>query len=166
METLLLSGIGALLLLALFVWLNRSKGRSYDKGFTGNVDEPQFAEDPAAARVVTNTAPAHTPTRTDLKKEVRVMLAAGNKIDAVRLVRERTSMALKEAKDLVDAIESGASSSNASPASGSGRSAPATDMDTEARRLLAKRKKIEAIKLVRERTGLGLKEAKDYVEQL
>lgn len=32
--------------------------------------------------------------------------------------------------------------------------------------LLGQNKKIEAIKLVRERTGLGLKEAKDLVENL
>jgi len=33
-------------------------------------------------------------------------------------------------------------------------------------RLLHAGKLIEAIKLVRERTGMGLKEAKDYVERL
>ena len=31
---------------------------------------------------------------------------------------------------------------------------------------LAERNKIEAIKLVRERTGMGLKEAKDYVDRM
>jgi hypothetical protein len=38
--------------------------------------------------------------------------------------------------------------------------------DLEIRALLVAKKKIEAIKLVRERQGLGLKEAKDYVERL
>lgn len=37
-------------------------------------------------------------------------------------------------------------------------------MDIEARDLVRQGKKIHAIKLVRERTGMGLKEAKDYVE--
>jgi ribosomal protein L7/L12 len=42
----------------------------------------------------------------------------------------------------------------------------AGSMDDEARTLLAKGQKIVAIKLVRERTGWGLKEAKDYVDEL
>lgn len=38
--------------------------------------------------------------------------------------------------------------------------------DTELKELLIAKKKIDAIKLLRERQGLGLKEAKDYVERL
>ena len=34
--------------------------------------------------------------------EVRAALAAGNKIMAIKLVRERTGLGLKEAKDLVE----------------------------------------------------------------
>ena len=41
-----------------------------------------------------------------------------------------------------------------------------SDADAEVRALMAAGKKIEAIKLVRQRTGLGLKEAKDYVERM
>lgn len=37
-------------------------------------------------------------------------------------------------------------------------------LDAEIRQLLGRRRKIEAIKLVRLRRGLGLKEAKEYVE--
>jgi hypothetical protein len=37
---------------------------------------------------------------------------------------------------------------------------------SEARSLLARRRKIEAIRLVRERTGWGLKESKDFVDGL
>jgi hypothetical protein len=40
------------------------------------------------------------------------------------------------------------------------------DMPADVQALLAQGKKLEAIKRVRELTGLGLKEAKDYVEQL
>ena len=45
---------------------------------------------------------------------------------------------------------------------------PALTMDVEAdaRALLAAGHKIEAVKRVRELTGMGLKEAKDYVETL
>ncbi len=48
----------------------------------------------------------------------------------------------------------------------SARAAPPQDIEAQVRILLAKGEKIEAIKLVREATGLGLKEAKDYVEGL
>ncbi len=41
-----------------------------------------------------------------------------------------------------------------------------TDLDAEVRQLVSQGNIIEAIKLVRERTGLGLKEAKDYVERM
>lgn len=166
MEFILLGGLGAILLIALFVWLGRTKNPRQGDGFTGNLGTPQAISEPAAAGAMTNTAPAYMPTRADLEGEVRVMLAAGNKIEAVRLVRERTSMGLKEAKDLVDAIEGGIPSSIASLAFGSSQSGANTDIDSEARRLVAERKKIEAVKLVRERMGLGLKEAKDYVERL
>ncbi|HEY1785770.1 MAG TPA: ribosomal protein L7/L12 [Pirellulales bacterium] len=38
--------------------------------------------------------------------------------------------------------------------------------EDEIRRLLANDRKIDAIKLYRQKTGLGLKEAKDWIEQL
>lgn len=40
------------------------------------------------------------------------------------------------------------------------------DLEPELRKLLAQKRKIEAIKLVREHTKWGLKESKDYVDQL
>ena len=42
----------------------------------------------------------------------------------------------------------------------------AMDAEAEARHHLAKGRKIEAIKAVRDKTGMGLKEAKEYVERL
>ena len=50
------------------------------------------------------------------------------------------------------------------PAGGSIRLAP--EVVEQAKALLAERHKIEAIKLVRERTGWGLKESKDFVDGL
>lgn len=40
------------------------------------------------------------------------------------------------------------------------------EIEAEARALVKAKRKIEAIKLVREATGMGLKDAKDYVEGL
>jgi hypothetical protein len=54
---------------------------------------------------------------------------------------------------------------NTAPASGA---APAADnaVEAEVRALLASREKIGAIKAVRARTGIGLREAKTYVEAI
>jgi ribosomal protein L7/L12 len=53
--------------------------------------------------------------------------------------------------------------------SGSGRVAPGSvnlQLGRDLEQLISAGRKIEAIKLVRERTGLGLKESKDAVERL
>jgi ribosomal protein L7/L12 len=166
METLILGGLGALVLIALFAWFSRKQESTQHDEFTGNAGHDEFVELPTAVRPMSNSAPAYVPTRADLEQEVRAMLATGAKIEAVKLVRERTSLGLKEAKDLVDAIESGASPSIGSLAFGNSRADATTDVAAEVRRLIAARKIVDAIKLVRERTGLGLKEAKDYVTRL
>ena len=57
----------------------------------------------------------------------------------------------------------------ASPASAAQRVAPGSvnlQLGRDLEQLISAGKKIEAIKLVRERTGLGLKDAKDAVERL
>jgi ribosomal protein L7/L12 len=65
---------------------------------------------------------------------------------------------LKEAKDAVEAIQRGQAA----------RSGPLGDRDLEDEvvSLLEQGQKIEAIKRYRERTGVGLKEAKDAVERM
>ncbi len=112
----------------------------------------------------------------DLAGTVRALLAAGKKIEAVKLVRERTGLGLKEAKDFVDGLEQPAFAVPAIPMTpgqqgdipGDLRSimAIADDVNREVQALLAAGKKIEAIKLVCERTGMNLKQAKDLVERV
>ena len=98
-------------------------------------------------------------------REVAALVAAGQKIEAIKRVRERYGVGLKEAKDLVDGLEAGRQAEIELALSAFAPVVqPATNPEGEVRRLLAAGKKIEAIKLVRERTGLGLKEAKDLVE--
>jgi ribosomal protein L7/L12 len=94
----------------------------------------------------------------DLESRVRSLMAEGQKIEAIKLYRERTGAGLKESKDAVEAIQRGQSA----PA------VPASDRDFEAElvALLERGQKIGAIKLYRERTGVGLKDAKDAVESL
>src|SRR5436305_10643458 len=51
-------------------------------------------------------APA-TTTGADLAAEIAPLVAARKKIDAIKLVRQRTGVGLKDAKTYVDAIEAG-----------------------------------------------------------
>ena len=114
-------------------------------------------------------APRPQPQLTgDVEADARALLAQNKKIHAIKRVRELTGLGLKEAKDYVDALEAGARP-EAPPTMIGLAEPPALDMaavDAEARELLARGNTIQAIKLVRQRTGLGLKEAKDYVEGL
>ena len=95
------------------------------------------------------------------EQQIRELLAQGQKIAAVKLYRELTGVGLKEAKDAIDAIERGEHFDIPAPA-------PVGELDTflenRIKRLLAERKKIEAVKVYREAHNCGLKEAKDAVD--
>ena len=101
------------------------------------------------------------PLSNDLNEAARTLLAQGKKIHAIKLVRERSGIGLKEAKDYVDALEAG--DMPVVPVSTIAQ--VPSDGLTAAYAALQGGNKIEAIRLVREATGLGLKEAKDYVER-
>ncbi len=88
--------------------------------------------------------------------DVLQLMRDGKKIEAVKRYRELHGVGLKEAKDAVEALEAGRQP--AAPAS------PEEDADVLA--LMQDGKKIGAIKVYRERYGVGLKEAKDAVEAL
>jgi ribosomal protein L7/L12 len=104
----------------------------------------------------------------DVVDEALRILRDGNKIAAIKHVRERTGLGLREAKDVVEAAERGerqripATPAAAAEANGAG----GLLRDDELRALIADGQKIEAIKRVREHTGWGLAEAKDYVDGL
>lgn len=122
---------------------------------------------------VTAPPPPNMPTRptatglAPLDHHVRKLAAEGNKIEAIKAVREHTGLGLKEAKDYVDAIP------NVVPLANFGHGAPRDDqaMDEAMMRraawdLVAKGQKIEAIKLIRDNTNWDLKRAKDYADAL
>jgi ribosomal protein L7/L12 len=96
---------------------------------------------------------------------IQQLLRDGKKIDAIKLVREQTDLGLKEAKDAVEAIERGETLELKPRAATAPRGATGVDLD-EINELLLQDKKIEAIKLYREQTGVGLKEAKDTIEAI
>jgi ribosomal protein L7/L12 len=90
------------------------------------------------------------------------LVEQGNKIQAIKDLRAATGLGLKEAKDAVDAIAAGHDVSGVLLPH---RDVPAT-AEERARELIAQGRRIQAIKLIREETGLGLKEAKNVADGL
>jgi ribosomal protein L7/L12 len=102
-----------------------------------------------------------------LAAEVRALLTAGRKIEAIKLYRERTGAGLAEAKQAVERIERGENPAAQRPSAPGGETdSPAGEIEQRLIDLLYAGKKIAAIKLYREQTGLGLKESKEAVEAL
>lgn len=101
----------------------------------------------------------------DLLPELTRLLAAHQKIEAIKRLHEATGWGLKESKDYVEALERGESVPAPAPASPPAPYAPALeDLPDTVLALLEMDRKIEAVKVVREVTGWGLKESKDYVD--
>ena len=84
-------------------------------------------------------------------------LASGNKVDAIKLLLEATGLDLKQAKD---AVEGRPANGAATRPEASFTKLPADVVDA-----LQRGKKVEAVRLLRQHTGLGLKEAKDAVDR-
>jgi ribosomal protein L7/L12 len=111
-----------------------------------------------------------------LEDRLRTLIRNRQKIPAIKLVRQHTRLGLKEAKDVVDEFERTDRlwlPGEARPGWPGEPDRPGKLWGPEpgevlerARRLKADRKAIEAIKLIRSHTGLGLKEAKDLYDEL
>lgn len=99
------------------------------------------------------------PPAENLEQRVGALLAQGKKIEAIKIYREETGAGLADAKQAVEALQAGAPLPL--------REMPPMDQwQGDVLRLLAAGKKIQAIKLYREHTGSGLKDAKEAVEAL
>jgi ribosomal protein L7/L12 len=84
---------------------------------------------------------------------------AGQKIEAIKKYRELTGVGLKEAKDAVEAFERG------QPMTLPAKSSLLVQVsDADIEQQIRTGHLIDAIKLYREKNGVGLKEAKDAVE--
>lgn len=96
-------------------------------------------------------------------KEIAELVRQGKKIEAIKLLREASGMSLKETKDFIERD----ASPEALEAVIRHAARPATiGRDDDVRRLAAAGQVIEAIKLLRQQTGLGLKEAKAAVDAM
>lgn len=110
------------------------------------------------------------PPDENLELAVRGLLRGPrpSKIMAIKVVRERTGMGLKEAKEYVDAVtvgtrpRGGSMAVSAAPIASSSPELAAIVQSARA----ARAGKITAIKQVRDASGMGLKEAKDFVDSI
>lgn len=125
----------------------------------------------------TNASPAGLSPQ--VIAEIDRRIAAGQKIAAIKLFREHSRVGLKEAKDRIDhwsistTAPHAAATSHTSPAYSSAsatrsassiRSSLPAPLVRDIDRLMAGGSPIAAIKLVREHTGLGLRESKEIID--
>lgn len=92
-----------------------------------------------------------------LPADVIDALQRGNTIGAIKLLRASTGLGLKEAKQVIDGYQRGKSGLLPSQV-------PVGSLPAAVASALQQGNKIEAIRLLREQTGLGLKEAKDAID--
>ncbi|NQV25461.1 MAG: ribosomal protein L7/L12 [Rhodopirellula sp.] len=100
----------------------------------------------------------------DFEEEIRQLLDSGSKIEAIKVYRERTGTGLAEAKDAVEALAAGGTL-NGEP-SAERIAADDPELVDEVKELLGQGNALLAVKLVRERTGRGLKDSKEIVDKI
>jgi ribosomal protein L7/L12 len=108
--------------------------------------------------------------------EIASLLRAGKKLNAIKVYRAVTGASLADAKAAIErmeqAIQLGIALVDSDVQPPLAPAASAVNMNAqgallvEIELLLAQRKKIQAIKLYREHTGLGLADAKNAVDQI
>jgi hypothetical protein len=92
--------------------------------------------------------------------EVRLLIAQRRKIQAIKVVREHTRLRLKEAKDLVDAMEAG------HPIHRVGQPPLAGRLSDQVRALESAGDHPSAIAVVRAQTGMTAEEAERFIAAL
>lgn len=99
----------------------------------------------------------------DIARQIGELVAANDRIGAIRVLREATGMGLAEAKAVIETVAAGGTlPAGSAPL----RSAPDPNaIPAEARRIAVAGNRIQAIKMLREHYGVGLKEAKDLLDQ-
>jgi ribosomal protein L7/L12 len=98
-----------------------------------------------------------------LPDNVTAALRAGHKIDAIKLLREATGLGLKEAKELIDQHATGLPMQE-TPAAKPRTVGALLTLPFQVAAALRSGNKIEAIRLMREKAGLGLEQAKTAVD--
>jgi len=110
--------------------------------------------------------PIHVDRSAANHPEIQRFMREHKKIEAIKVYREITGAGLKESKDAIEALEAGRPVTWGDPEGNSPLADIGEGGDAGIRELIRRGNKIEAIKIYREFTGVGLKEAKDAVEAL
>lgn len=98
-------------------------------------------------------------SNTPLPSDVLAALQRGDKLDAIKKLRAASGVALKEAKEAIDQHLSGEPVSVVA-------TTPHGALPRDVEEAMRGGRKIEAIRLLRAQTGLGLAEAKEAVERI
>ena len=104
------------------------------------------------------SSPAPDPSFAPLPADVLKALEQGQTVEAIKRLRTATGLGLKEAKEAIDRHLAG------EPARPRPSIVAMAALPFAVAAALRKGDKLEAIRLMREKGGLGLKEAKDAVE--
>ncbi|WP_141215161.1 hypothetical protein [Rhodococcus sp. 06-1460-1B] len=104
----------------------------------------------------------------EARAEIHRLLAADKKIQAIKVFRDRTGAGLLDAKNAIETMQRGAPFPPPSTILDAASSGPVRwdDLLPRLTALKSEGKAIAAIKLLRDRTGLSLRDAKNAVDQL
>lgn len=169
MDALLLIGI-VIVVVGIGAWIVTAALRS----MRPTVPEAQTS---TSARTAAPSAPsAQRPLSAEAAAEIDRLVVSGQKIAAIKVYRDHTGVRLQEAKDRIEHWSAGPAGAHATPAYATPATTavpttPATvraslpasvaaDIDA----LVAGDQKIVAIKVLREHTGLGLKDSKTLID--
>ena len=173
--------LGAVMMLAAGIWAFRSRmgAKEISVDARSNASSRDTTSSASIKRFsITTGSGEKSWTKRELTgeegPEILALLESGNKLQAIRRIREITGMELSDANDFVEKISnlggfSFVSSDDADvefDPSGSDDIGLAPDQVAEIANLMRSNQKIQAIKLVREWSGMGLAESKDWVEAL
>jgi|GEM_PF-2952483 ribosomal protein L7/L12 len=147
--------------------LNLQEAKSMVDGMDSRSDRPEY-------HAIDDVPPSHSQfdsspvtsgqSHESLGSRVRQLLAEGQKIEAVKAVKNTLGLSLEESKNWVDAIDE---DREANPVSiEKPNDGESEGIYAEIRALVAAGRKIDAIKHAMQGLSLGLKEAKDLVDSL
>ena len=98
---------------------------------------------------------------TPVSAEILSIWNSGSKVLAIKMLREQNGLGLAEAKQLLESADTGADAADSPLALNSAIPASA---ELRIHAAMASGNKLEAVKLLKEATGLGLAEAKERID--
>ena len=106
------------------------------------------------------------PLETALVARIADLCTAGLKIQSIKELRDATGLGLKDAKDLVEAIQAGHRPAPLVQGEILAARVHTRDLADRARKLMADGQEVQAIRLVCDETGMGIADAQKFVKAL